>query len=80
MDAEEEEDECLLRLCDKCSQPVPSDWDYALCKACGEEPCKHAQGTKTLQVSFPGVILVAECNQCLIESDLEFDANRERAR
>ena len=39
---------------------------------------KPSQGTKTLQVSFPGVILVAECNQCLIESDLEFDANRER--
>ncbi len=59
------EDECWARLCDKCRQPVASDWKYALCKACGEEPCKHGNQ-------------VGKCNECFIESDLEFDANRER--
>ena len=61
---DEQAENVCRRLCDKCKQPVASDWKYALCKVCGEEPCKHGNQ-------------VEECNECLIESDCEFDAKRE---
>ena len=36
----EGEDWCR-RQCDKCRKVLPEGWDYAMCRECGEEPCKH---------------------------------------
>lgn len=70
MDAEQYEEELseeayLSRLCLRCNSPVPCDWDYAWCEDCTKKDCTHG--------NTPG-----ECNECLMQDDLEFDARRER--
>jgi len=60
-----EGDDWCPRQCDKCRKVLPEGWDYAMCRECGSEPCKHGNQ-------------VAECNECFAESDLQFDANREK--
>jgi hypothetical protein len=52
------------RCCDECRRALPADWDYALCKECGEANCVHGNERH-------------ECNECLLESDFAFDAARE---
>lgn len=60
-------DELQCRCCERCGQPMPPDWDYAWCKACGETgTCRHGNRPH-------------ECNDCFIESDIAFDARREGA-
>jgi len=53
------------RLCDLCHKPVELDWDYAWCHQCGEVGvCHHGNRPH-------------DCNDCMIESDLAFDSQRE---
>lgn len=51
-------------LCVKCATPNPNGCQ--LCDKCGNEPCRHG--------AAPG-----ECSTCDHESDLAFDASRERS-
>ena len=53
------------RFCLRCKQSMPGDWDYGWCKECQDKTCRHGQ-------------LPHECNECMIESDHAFDANREQ--
>lgn len=53
------------RLCERCGKPVDADWDYAWCDDCQGELCKHDNDP-------------SDCNECMTESDLEYDARRER--
>lgn len=56
-------DDGFARLCDRCHKPVPKDWEYGWCKDCGENgTCGH--GNKP-----------HECNECMIESDIAYDAS-----
>lgn len=51
--------------CQKCGKQMPESWDYAWCEACGSADCVHGNNA-------------AECARCAVESDLAFDAQRER--
>ena len=75
----EGEDWCR-RQCDKCRKVLPEGWDYAMCRECGEEPCKHGNQVVLFYSKENERLrqLVEECNECFIESDLKFDANREK--
>jgi hypothetical protein len=54
----------IARLCDRCSKPIVSDWDYAWCKECGETgTCHHGNRPH-------------ECNACFVESDNAYNAAR----
>lgn len=55
----------LDRLCQRCNSPVPCDWDYAWCEDCTKKECTHG--------NTPG-----ECNECLMQDDIDFDTARER--
>lgn len=63
-DCSEINDDGFARLCERCNKPVPVEWDYAWCKECGESgTCHHDKKPH-------------ECNECMIESDMAFDAMR----
>ena len=48
--------------CQRCGKALwDNRWPYAVCKPCGQEPCKH--GNK------PG-----DCGPCDIEGDFAYDA------
>jgi len=64
-DASFMDEDCYAHLCDRCRCVLPEDWKYAWCEKCGKEDCLHGNPP-------------AECNECMIESDLAFDANREQ--
>tara|TARA_R110000824_G_scaffold267826_2_gene456621 strand:+ start:1273 stop:1428 length:156 start_codon:yes stop_codon:yes gene_type:complete len=51
-----------------------------MCRECGEEPCKHGNQVVLFYSKENERLrqLVEECNECFIESDLKFDANREK--
>lgn len=52
------------RSCERCSAALPADWQYTWCKECGETgTCHHGNRPK-------------DCNDCMIESDLAYDAGR----
>lgn len=53
------------RPCQRCGKALPDDWDFAWCAECGKSNCQHGNNP-------------AECARCAMESDLAFDANRER--
>ena len=55
---------CYPRLCDRCRCVLPENWKYACCEKCGKE-CPHGNPP-------------ADCNECMIESDMAFDAAREQ--
>ena len=56
--------DCYARLCDRCRCVLPDNWEYAWCEKCGKE-CPHGNPP-------------AECNECMISSDIAFDADREQ--
>jgi hypothetical protein len=60
----DKQEDCFARLCSRCRCVLPKDWKYAWCEKCGKE-CPHGNSP-------------AECNDCMIESDLAFDASREQ--
>lgn len=48
--------------CAMCSRPLwDKTWPYAVCKPCGQKPCKHGH--------TPG-----ECSECDAEGDRAYDA------
>jgi hypothetical protein len=55
----------FARLCKMCSKALNSDWDYASCESCGNSKCVHGNEHH-------------ECNECMAESDRQFDARREQ--
>jgi len=59
----------LGRLCGRpgCSVIVPKEWAYEWCEDCGcdASPCPHGNRPD-------------ECDECCVESDREYDAQRER--
>jgi len=62
------DDDDLDRICGRtgCSNVVPEDWEYEWCEDCGcDAVCHHGERPD-------------ECNECCVESDREFDAQRER--
>lgn len=59
------EEEPLSRPCERCGYYIGDDWDYAWCRSCAEKKCRHGN-------------LPAECNDCFVESDRNYDEQRER--
>ena len=58
-----------MRFCQdpRCGEILPDNWRYATCEACWTKPCKHGNPPD-------------DCNDCFVEADQAYDAQREKAR
>jgi len=57
-----------MRFCERCGDQVAADWPYAWCANCGATgTCQHGNRPH-------------DCNDCMILSDLAYDAARESGR
>ena len=53
-----------MRGCERCGKLVEEDWAYAWCRECGETgTCHHGNRPE-------------DCDACMTESDLAYDAGR----
>lgn len=54
----------MSRACERCGTEVPDEWRYGWCEECCENgTCHHGNRPE-------------DCNDCMIESDLAYDAHR----
>jgi sRNA-binding carbon storage regulator CsrA len=66
MRGELQPEKSVARCCPVCRKDMAQGWEYAVCESCGKLPCRHGKQPH-------------DCNECLFESDLMFDANRENS-
>jgi len=53
-----------MRPCERCGKEVKDDWPYGWCQeCCWTGKCHHGNRPE-------------DCNECMTESDLAYDANR----
>lgn len=54
----------LNRLCERCGKQLGRNWEYGWCEDCSKwAVCTHGNRPE-------------DCNACMIEADIEYDAQR----